>query len=149
MIGVNLLRSDSPRRESMAKSVFKQLLLNSFSFDHDRVNHTALLMPSGRPFQAWSVLAGKAPGQSGRNSGEVLCGQKLRFVIPCCIQTWGGVMNAWLQDFRYAFRMLGNNVVLTLVIVTSLAVGIGANSAIFSVVDALLLRPLPYPQPDR
>lgn len=58
-------------------------------------------------------------------------------------------MNSWLQDFRYAVRMLGRNVVLTLVIVASLAVGIGANSAIFSVVDALLLRPLPYPQPDR
>jgi predicted permease len=58
-------------------------------------------------------------------------------------------MNAWLQDFRYAFRMLGKNVVLTLVIVVSLALGIGANSAIFSVVDALLIRPLPFPQPDR
>jgi putative ABC transport system permease protein len=58
-------------------------------------------------------------------------------------------MNLWLQDLRYAFRMLGKNVVLTLVILTSLAIGIGANSAIFSVVDALLLRPLPYPHPDR
>jgi len=58
-------------------------------------------------------------------------------------------MHTWLQDFRYAVRMLRKNVVLTLVIVASLAVGIGANSAIFSVVDALLLRPLPYPQPDR
>jgi predicted permease len=38
---------------------------------------------------------------------------------------------------------------MTLVIVVSLAIGIGANSAIFSVVDALLLRPLPYPKPDR
>jgi predicted permease len=58
-------------------------------------------------------------------------------------------MSFWFQDFRYAFRMLRKNVVLTLVIVASLAIGIGANSAIFSVVDALLLRPLPYPHPDR
>ena len=58
-------------------------------------------------------------------------------------------MRLWLQDVRYAFRMLRKNVVLTLVILASLAIGIGANSAIFSVVDALLLRPLPYPHPDR
>jgi predicted permease len=58
-------------------------------------------------------------------------------------------MNLWSQDVRYAWRMLRKNVVLTVVIVASLAIGIGANSAIFSVVDALLLRPLPYPHPDR
>jgi predicted permease len=58
-------------------------------------------------------------------------------------------MSLWFQDLRYAVRMLRKNVVLTLVIVASLAIGIGANSAIFSVVDALLLRPLPYPHPDR
>src|SRR5580700_11993467 len=58
-------------------------------------------------------------------------------------------MNFWLQDLRLAFRMLRKNVVLTLVILASLGIGIGANSAIFSVVDALLLRPLPYPHPDR
>src|SRR3984957_4507323 len=58
-------------------------------------------------------------------------------------------MQFWLQDFRYALRMLRKNAVLTLVILASLAIGIGANSAIFSVVDALLLRPLPYPHPDR
>jgi predicted permease len=58
-------------------------------------------------------------------------------------------MHHWLQDLRYAVRMLRKNLVLTVVIVASLAIGIGANSAIFSVVDALLMRPLPYPHPDR
>src|SRR5271154_4945889 len=53
------------------------------------------------------------------------------------------------QDLRYALRTLRKNAILTLVIVASLAIGIGANSAIFSVVDALLLRPLPYPHPER
>jgi putative ABC transport system permease protein len=58
-------------------------------------------------------------------------------------------MPNWPQDLRYAWRMLRKNVFSTLVILASLGIGIGANSAIFSVVDALLLRPLPYPHPER
>ena len=58
-------------------------------------------------------------------------------------------MPNWPQDLRYAWRMLRKNVFSTLVILMSLGIGIGANSAIFSVVHALLLRPLPYPHPER
>src|SRR5262245_17872195 len=58
-------------------------------------------------------------------------------------------MSAFLQDVRYAVRTLRRSSVLTAVIVASLAVGIGANTAIFSVVNALLLKPLPYPDPAR
>ena len=58
-------------------------------------------------------------------------------------------MNLWLQDLRYAVRTLRRNAMLSLVILASLGIGIGANTAIFSVVDALLLRPLAYPHADR
>lgn len=59
------------------------------------------------------------------------------------------LLETWLRDFRFALRVLRKNLGFALVVVFTLALGIGANTAIFSVLESQLWRPLPFPDSER
>jgi putative ABC transport system permease protein len=60
----------------------------------------------------------------------------------------GSLLDGWAQDTAYAFRLLRKRKAFSLLCVLTIAVGVGASTALFAVVDAVLLRPLPFPDPE-
>jgi predicted permease len=92
--------------------------------------------------------AGLPPHEAKRHAHLALGGSEQ--IKQACRDSRGTrFMDDLMQDLRYAMRSFAKTPGLTVLIVLSLAIGIGANTAIFSVTSTLLLKPLPYPDPDR
>src|SRR6202012_4423582 len=75
--------------------------------------------------------------------------QRICWAGGAAAPTGGTTMKTLLQNLRFSLRSLGRNPGLTITVLLTLALGIGANTAIFTVDYETLLAPLPYPQPNQ
>lgn len=114
----------------------------------------ALLVPAGdraRWKQEWEAELAHRVRRGGSTLAALALLRRSLGAIPHALfvlkEEW--ILDMLSQDLRYATRTLVNRPLFVAAAALTLAVGIGANAALFSVIDAVVLRPLPYPEPER